>query len=410
MAFSLAPASVALVSLAPLPFIAYGNRQLVKYSQREGEKGRRISEDAMAGTLDVIGNVQTVRGFATEGEEVTKFKRSALLQATLSERSDLVSKTFFYLFLLLLTSNFAVVTYCCAAKVASGEMRKADVAPFVVTVTIHLCCGVQRLIEMLPKVVNRVVANLSSVSKIEPNPNMPSTSPLHVHIKSQTQFRDVLAKLKTVKENITVMCDGQTKTSAWLEERESSRAAGTPKERVTSRGALRSQLNEIESADSKAAAGEQTIRTAYHVVALESLTAAEGDVVAGQRALSVIMPDGEPMFLSTKEELEGLGHMLPLELVFTRHRAPTVIKGDVEFKDVIFHYPMDTRKRVLDKLSFSITSGQKVGICGRHLASSPRLASPASPRRHFFLSLGTPPLPHARSPQSRIVLQPPTCC
>lgn len=41
------------------------------------------------------------------------------------------------------------------------------------------------------------------------------------------------------------------------------------------------------------------------------------------------------------------------------------IKGDIEFKDVVFSYP-DAQKGALNKVSFSIKSGEKVGIIGKN--------------------------------------------
>ena len=88
-------------------------------------------------------------------------------------------------FIFLLLSNIAFVTYACARKCASGEMKAEDVPFFTVTVGFHITFNFKNLIDMMPRLLKmllplyRVLDHLSSKSAIEPNPNsLPDTPPI----------------------------------------------------------------------------------------------------------------------------------------------------------------------------------------------------------------------------------------
>ena len=88
-------------------------------------------------------------------------------------------------FIFLLLSNIAFVTYACARKCASGEMKAEDVPFFTVTVGFHITFNFKNLIDMMPRLLKmllplyRVLDHLSSRSTIEPNPNsLPEEPPI----------------------------------------------------------------------------------------------------------------------------------------------------------------------------------------------------------------------------------------
>jgi ATP-binding cassette subfamily C protein LapB len=92
-------------------------------------------------------------------------------------------------------------------------------------------------------------------------------------------------------------------------------------------------------------------------------------VMLSQRAIG---PTGQlanlvSSYQQTKTSLNSLNELMakdierPKNKQFIQH---PIIKGDIEFKDVIFYYPEET-KPALNGISFKIKAGEKVGIIGR---------------------------------------------
>eukprot|EP00746_Dinoflagellata_sp_MGD_P090748 gnl/MRDRNA2_/MRDRNA2_35865_c0_seq1.p1 gnl/MRDRNA2_/MRDRNA2_35865_c0~~gnl/MRDRNA2_/MRDRNA2_35865_c0_seq1.p1 ORF type:complete len:1032 (+),score=251.92 gnl/MRDRNA2_/MRDRNA2_35865_c0_seq1:100-3195(+) len=314
--FRLAPLDVVLVALAPIPIIAWGSRKLMKYSRKAQERGRKVQEAAMSGTHDVIQNIKTVRGFATEDFEILKYKRASDYTAVLQGRSVVVEAGCARLFFTIFLCNVAFVAYLCAAKVASGAMKAEDVGVVCVLIGLHIQGGINHNFELLPKVMEmliplyRIIDHFSAESKIEPNPNIPGTGPTKVFVNSLQEMQTICKSLETVK--------------------------GSKEDRF----------------DSFVRAKE----------GISSSTPTEKDVKVGRRLLSFSIDDEKtPVF--TVDELQEL-RVFPLTLLFSRKQAPPKFEGNVEFKNVEFRYPVDLRKKVLDGLSFTVEKGTKVGLCG----------------------------------------------
>ena len=120
-----------------------------------------------------------------EKGEIEKYRRSTAMQALLEQRTSVVAEAALNVFIFLLLSNIAFVTYACARKCAMGEMRAEDVPFFTVTVGFHITFNFKNLIDMMPRMLKmllplyRVLEHLSSRSTIEPNPNsLPEEPPI----------------------------------------------------------------------------------------------------------------------------------------------------------------------------------------------------------------------------------------
>lgn len=86
----------------------------------------------------------------------------------------------------------------------------------------------------------------------------------------------------------------------------------------------------------------------------------------GSRALHYITRIGSEQPLLTKQHLKETAKSqgFPLTVTFNRKYVPEVFRGSLTFDDVRFAYPMDLRKSVINGMSFEITPGSKVGLCG----------------------------------------------
>mmetsp|Transcript_148094 Transcript_148094/g.258357 ORF Transcript_148094/g.258357 Transcript_148094/m.258357 type:complete len:1030 (+) Transcript_148094:61-3150(+) len=310
-ASSYAPISTVCVALCPIPIIAEGNRQLTKYRGRQEERGRKIAEQATAGTMDVISNIDVVRAFAMEKEETVRYRRSLQLQTILVERTALVScfteRCFFFLFI----ANLGLSSYACAAKVATGEMDKNQVVNFMINIGVFCFFEMQNIFRMLPQLtkvllpLNRIVTHLSSESKIEPNPNDPQRCPIEVIAKKKEEVAELFEQFQDGKNFVTM-------------------------------------------------ATQRTIN------------GTNGQVKFGAKLLMFVQPTGEEDPVQSVEDLKKkhAAAGLPLRITFSRFHVPDEFNGEIEFKDVLFNYPSDTRTKVLNGMSFKIPKGLKVGICG----------------------------------------------
>jgi len=312
----LAPMKIVLVALIPIPIIAFTNNRIQKFARRENEKGRKVSELAVSGTMDVLSNIQTVRTFAMERDEVIRFKHSGELQSSLSRKTEVVVMLAMHTCHFLLLSNVGCLSYLCASSVSAGTMKLNDVGVFLLQVGLHFTCRFQHFFDLVPQVLKmldplyRVVEHLNAESKIEPNPNIKGCGPIRLTVGSKEELTSTLSKLETVN----------TDGSSFIQARVS--------------------LN---------ADDDETVEKTL-------------------RMISYTTQDGEEKYAYSTSDLSqsmaAPGMHWPICLIFARKFIPTKFEGSISFQDVHFYYPLDLRKKVLNGLTFEVKRGEKVGLCG----------------------------------------------
>ena len=67
----------------------------------------------------------------------------------------------------------------------------------------------------------------------------------------------------------------------------------------------------------------------------------------------------DPRFFKTHRELE-----YPVKAVFSQKLRPKRFRGKIEFRNVVFRFPTDLRKQVLNGVSFTVNPGEKVALVG----------------------------------------------
>ena len=171
-----APLDVTLIALAPMPFVAYLSTRLMTFRRRAGERGRKMAEKSVAGTMDMITNIKTVRGFAMESEEAMRYESSIVLQAALNQATSFITESAMHFFIVLLLLSTTYVTYVCTERAADGQMLASRVPFIVINVGFHIRGNIEALINMFPQLMNmllplnRVLDHLSAKGKIEPVP------------------------------------------------------------------------------------------------------------------------------------------------------------------------------------------------------------------------------------------------
>mmetsp|Transcript_96863 Transcript_96863/g.178059 ORF Transcript_96863/g.178059 Transcript_96863/m.178059 type:complete len:989 (-) Transcript_96863:482-3448(-) len=313
--FQLAPSRLVLQCLAPIPVVAFINRKMMERGRREEKKSNKIAEEVSANTNDVISNIRTMRTFATEAEEVSRFQGCVEKQSSLAELAQLMQAASIRFFIFCITASIAWTTYLAGESVAAGKIRTADLMVFSVNMLhqVHLW---QNFFSILPRFTKmmrpfaRVINLMMSESKIEPNPNLSRTGVVQLLIKSKTELAEILHKLETADTD--------------------SRS-----ERFTTFVRVKAEFT----------ANGHLFRMGMRLTSIVPVWGAESEAVP------------------TVEYLQDLS-CFPLTLIFNSQHMPSKLIGKIKFDDVKFHYPTDLRKQVLKGMTFEIRPGQKVGICG----------------------------------------------
>merc|ERR1719262_1098685 len=89
------------------------------------------------------------------------------------------------------------------------------------------------------------------------------------------------------------------------------------------------------------------------------VTALRGSVVAAWETLGE-----ERAMLGTRWLLEQPDFAVPARLLVSSKRTPLRFEGAIHFDNVVFRYPTELRKEVLNGLSFTVDPRQKVALVG----------------------------------------------
>lgn len=314
---SVAPWKVVFVCLAPIPFVSFVNRKCMQYGDAEEEKGRRVAEQANAGVLDVIRNMKTVRFFSNEAEELERFKASVALQASITQRCQMIQMSGVHFFIFCVTAEVGVASYVAGKAVASGDMKSEDVMVFAINMLhqVHLW---QNFFQQLPRLfkmqhpIKRIVSIMRAESKIEPNPNIETSLPVEKFVGSADELAAALADLETAKES---SAGAKFLTYVRVKKEFKVKSVAVP---------VDARLVGVSRPD---AAGDAEVQEVPSVEDLKAMRA-------------------------------------PFTLLFGRKQMPERLLGRIAFQNVDFHYPSDLRKQVLRGMTWEVQPGQKVGVCG----------------------------------------------
>lgn len=313
--FQIAPTSLVLQCLAPIPIVAFINKKMMERGEKEEKKGQKVSEQVSSKTNDVISNIRTVRTFAAEAMEVSRFQGCVDQQSSFVEFANLTQAAAIRFFIFCITASIAWSTYLAGQSVAAGEMKLSDLTVFGINMLhqVHLWQHFFSVVPQFKKMMRplgRVVNLMKSDSSIESNPNDCSSIHTAINVNSKAELNAVCSKLETVPD------DKSSKVSyAFVR----TKVAFTMHDETVAVG---SRL--------------MSLRIAGHVTQSETISL---------------------------ERLEAVPRF-PATLFFSRQHMPSKLVGNIKFDNVKFHYPTDLRKQVLKGLSFEVSPGQKVGICG----------------------------------------------
>lgn len=193
--FQIAPATLVLQCLAPIPLVAFINKKMMDYGSQEEKKASKIQDQVSANINDVLSNLRTVRTFANEVGEVSRFQGCIEQQTVFSLFAHSMQSVAISVFIFCITASVAWSTYLAGKTVAAGEMHAADVTVFSINMLhqVHMWQNFFNVVPRLQKMMrplNRIMNLMKSESKIEPNPNNSSEAPAMLQVKERSTESD----------------------------------------------------------------------------------------------------------------------------------------------------------------------------------------------------------------------------
>ena len=132
---------------------------------------------------------------------------------------------------------------------------------------------------------------------------------------------------------------------------------------LNSKGELDRLLGMCEVCWSEASRQQRTVATADLVADVPSPAPAFWPE-QGQQLISLTCSDFHFVKVGDAQSIDTARLDYPVRATFSTKLRPLKFKGKIEFRDVVFRYPTDLRKPVLQKMSFVVEPGQKVALVG----------------------------------------------
>uniref|UniRef100_A0A7S4QJ93 ABC transporter n=1 Tax=Alexandrium monilatum TaxID=311494 RepID=A0A7S4QJ93_9DINO len=313
---SVCPRKMFILAMLPLPLAAFMQHKLQKVIGSFDSRGRKLAEEAASSTAEVLKEIRTVRQFATERRETTRFGHAELMRAEVTETAAVITGAFDYLFGVVIVSGMIFTIYLGVGQVKAGQMSPSVLFDISIKLNHWVVFRIMDLIRLSPQVrlalepLGRLCQLLQSAPKIEESGRL---RPLEV--ASAAELDAVMAKCETAAS-----ADG----------------------------------------DKRGLECEQT-------VLCEVLALGDGGPPLPKGTVLMAVEFGGGIAYRAvfgKKWLMEQNLAFPLTLLFSPKKVPARFKGAIEFDNVHFRYPTDLRKSVLDGLSFNIEPGRKIALVG----------------------------------------------
>ena len=316
------PTRLFCVSMLPLLVMIPLQYFVFNWNRRCHSRQRKVSEQAVAATSEILREIRTVRQFAMEPRESVNYARGELARAAQEQHMACARQGMDWGFWSCFVSALCLTVYLGVPYVLSGAMKASELLDAVFKINCNLSFPMREIVEDIP-LMGKLLQPLGRICDLlQANPRIePPTFPARVDAATPDELRAVLAKCEQVS------------------------VAGRPEE-------TRAVLAEPIAAPPPASPG----------AAAEG--AAEQLPVKGAHLIALSTADHEYVKVADAAALDVARLAFPVQAVFSRGLRPPRFGGRIEFRDVSFSYPTDLRKPVLDGLSFVVEPGQKVALVG----------------------------------------------
>jgi len=307
MVYNAVPATMFYLSIAPLPIVVLLQRKTQKWQRRMEDRKRKITEEASSSTAEVLTWLKTVRQFSNERHEAANFARCEVMGTEIEEDTRLLTGLMGRIFGITIIGGLGLTMFVGAGYVKSGLLSSMELTDVSFKINFMIVFPARELIEELPKLTKLFVPFGRVCDLLQASPNIEDKEgPFKVVCNSSAELSYILNKCETVKD------------------------PDNPRSSIAS--------NEVFKI------GKDTLPKGAVCVTYEI--------------------DGEEMDMLDTDALFQAALTFPMSLNFARKKVPFSFKGHIEFQDVHFSYPTDTRKPVLQGLSFTVEPGKKVALVG----------------------------------------------
>jgi ABC-type multidrug transport system fused ATPase/permease subunit len=309
------PTALLLPAFAPL-LITVPMQYFCFKKQAAGVKLQdKVTEAAGAASSEIIREIKTVRQFAMERAESCRYAESEGNLAYISEELCSTQQCLDWFFWSLFVTGLFFTLYFGLAYVERGEMKGPMLLDIVFRINNNLSFPLRMILDEIPRMVKLLRPLTRICALLQTNPVIePGTCPRFVVVQDPADLAAVLSCCNVVPP--------------------------------------------APGADAFTA-----LDAAYKLPA--GLLASPEPPTAGSHVVAVLTADSQLLHVrDLRTLLDGPSLSYPAKLLFSKGLRPASFVGKIEFKDVTWAPPTDTRKLVLNGVNFVVNPGTKVALCG----------------------------------------------
>eukprot|EP00618_Florenciella_parvula_P012341 CAMPEP_0119473752 /NCGR_PEP_ID=MMETSP1344-20130328/5260_1 /TAXON_ID=236787 /ORGANISM="Florenciella parvula, Strain CCMP2471" /LENGTH=849 /DNA_ID=CAMNT_0007506925 /DNA_START=1218 /DNA_END=3767 /DNA_ORIENTATION=- len=348
---------------------------MFRYFRKCEERMRRVGQEGVRVTSEVLRQIKTVRQFAMEPQSAAQFARSNISRHMMVEQVHIVTECARTFVWSLFDSGIALTILFGLPYVASGQMSTAALIDTFCKINFNICFCLREFLEKLPKAaellqpLGRICDLLDSTSLIEPN-----SDPAFVDCACPEDLTALLALCELDD------CDRQTETEAEAERSVGASvgtsvaglegATATPTTTPTATGGENRYYRRPTRTVATVTIVGGPSPTKTTATATAKAKAMGGGMFAGPGAkqgaqlLSLTTDDHRYITVCDKSEVDPYDMTYPVRATFSTKLRPARFKGKIEFRNVTFCYPTELRTPVLQGINFVVEPGQKVALVG----------------------------------------------
>ncbi|CAK9116856.1 unnamed protein product [Durusdinium trenchii] len=308
------PLPLFAAACAPIPVIAALRWHLEKLVGRLNTRGRKLTEEAAAGTAEILKEIKTVRQFANERHESLRFSHAEAARGQIQEDSKVLEALAGLPITMVIVTGLSYTQYIGAGLVEEGMMTPGLLFDVSIKLNFWVVDRINRLTNLLPQLrqafepLARICDLLDSTPKIEAAGQRHS-----VPVADRAALMAILEK-----------CSARAERDAEASEEDLPR-------RSPGSTVLTEDLDVLHDGRQEARPG------------------AERDT---QKTQKVYGKHGDSQV------------SFPLTLHFSVQKVPAHFVGRIDFEDVHFRYPTDLRNGILNGFTMTVEPKTKVALVG----------------------------------------------
>jgi ABC-type multidrug transport system fused ATPase/permease subunit len=318
------PLPLFLAACVPVLFMICFQYFIFRKFKRSEERQRKVDEEAVAATSQVLRQMKTVRQFAMEPMEAANYASAEQARHHRVEEEHVSRRFLETASWAFFDSGLALVMLIGIPYVARGEMTVSQLVDTWCKLNFNICFCLRHFIEELPRMgkllhpLGRICDLLQASPAIEPTGDSAFAS-----AANHAELEAILSKCEDDEATGRMIASTQLETDCAADDATSD-TDNTKRKDIAG-----------------PAAGAQLIAlTNEH----------QRILVKGRQQLNERIREGKLTF--------------PMRAVFSTKLRPDRFRGKIEFRNVFFSYPTETRKPVLQGISFVVEPGQKVALVG----------------------------------------------